>query len=183
MLEELWEFKNNLNDRGIFFCFNGPISQDLLVEMGDLLRQKLQLEDASRGTVIKVFSLIIEQAQNILHHSDEKLPSMDHETGELLNVGIIAVGYDGEHYFLLCGNKIEKSKVGPLQEILSRLQKMDKEELKQFYREKRRQEKHDDSPGAGLGFIEMARKASQPIEFKFIPVDEKYSFFSLKTVI
>jgi len=183
MIDTLYDFRNNLNENGIFFCFNGPISQDLLVEMGDLLKQKLQLEDAGRSTVIKVFSFVIEQAQNILHHSDERIHFPGPGADKDYNVGIIAVGYEQDHYFLICGNKIEKTKVQSLRSTLSSLQKMNKEELKHYYREQRKQPSHSHHQGAGLGFIEMARKASKPIEFDFVAIDDDYSFFSLKTVI
>jgi hypothetical protein len=78
---------------------------------------------------------------------------------------------------------IENDKVERLREKLMKLQKMNKKDLKRYYREQRRKEPHEDSKGAGLGFIEMAKKASRPIEFEFKQIDENMSFFSLKTVI
>ena len=78
---------------------------------------------------------------------------------------------------------IENDKVERLRKKLTKLQKMDKEELKQYYREQRKKEPEAESKGAGLGFIEMAKRASRPIEFEFEQIDAKRSFFSLKTVI
>jgi hypothetical protein len=40
-----------------------------------------------------------------------------------------------------------------------------------------------ESKGAGLGFIEMARKVSLPIEYEFVPMEDDYSFFCLKATI
>ncbi len=60
---------------------------------------------------------------------------------------------------------------------------MSKDELKEYYKAQRRKSPEEGSKGAGLGFIDMAKKASEPIEFDFKPIDEKVSFFSLKTVI
>jgi hypothetical protein len=37
--------------------------------------------------------------------------------------------------------------------------------------------------GAGLGFIDIARKTGNPLEYHFEPIDEKNSFFLLKTSI
>ena len=37
--------------------------------------------------------------------------------------------------------------------------------------------------GAGLGFVDMARKSGQKLHFDFEPIDEHFSFFSLKTII
>jgi hypothetical protein len=39
------------------------------------------------------------------------------------------------------------------------------------------------SKGAGLGIIEIARRASKPIEFDFTEVDGDYTFFTLKASV
>lgn len=187
MLQNLYDFKNDLNRRGIFFCFSGPVSQDLLVEIGATLKLKMELEEAHNAVALRVFSMVVEQAQNVIHYSAEKCPKDRILPGsgkqDELSIGIISVGYEGEHYFVLCGNRVYNEDVERLRERLTRLRKMDKEELKKFYKEQRKKGPDDKSKGAGLGFIDMAKKASQPIEFDFRKIDEKFSFFSTKTVI
>jgi hypothetical protein len=176
MLKDLYEFKKDLGRRGIFFCLSGPISQNLVAEIGSTLEQKMSLEETRKSTVLRVFSTVVENAQNIMRYSDEK--------EETLSLGIIAVGYEGEHYFVLCGNMVENNKVGRLRENLTKLQKMDKNELKRYYRERRKEGPPETSKGgAGLGFIDMAKKASKPIEFDFKKISDKFHFFSMKTVI
>ncbi len=183
MLENLYNFKTELNQRGIFFCFSGPISQELLVEIGDTLKNKMRLEDTSSSTVFNVFAMFVEQVQNIIHYSAEKIPLNEPEKAELSS-GIVVVGYENEHYYVLCGNMIECKTVDRLREKLTALQNMSKDELKRYYKEQRKKKvPEEDSRGAGLGFIELARKAVKPIEFDFKSVDAGYSFFSLKTII
>ena len=41
-----------------------------------------------------------------------------------------------------------------------------------MYKEQLRAEPEEGSKGAGLGFMEIARRASKPIEFDFTDVDE-----------
>ena len=176
MLKDLYDFKKDLTKRGIFFCLSGPISQNLVAEIATTLEQKMNLEETSKPTVLRVFSTVVENAQNIMRYSDEK--------EDELSLGIIAVGYEDSHYFVLCGNKIEKRKVEILRSKLSELQNKDKKSLKKLYRERLRQGPPKESKGgAGLGFIEMAKKASKPIEFDFKKLNEEFSFFSMKTVI
>ncbi len=182
MLDNLYQFKKELNQRGIFFCFSGPLSQDLLVEIGDTLRNKMKQEEASSSTILKVFSMFVEQAQNIIHYSAEKIP-LDRPDKTTLSSGIIVVGYEGQHYYVLCGNAIDNEVVGTLREQLTKLQQMNKDELKRYYKEQRKKDAHESSKGAGLGFIELARHSITPIEFNFQPVDNDFSFFSLKTAI
>ena len=182
MLENLYSFKTELNQRGIFFCFSGPISQDLLVEIGDTLKNKMKLEETNSSTVTKVFAMFVEQVQNIIHYSAEKIP-LDEPEAELSS-GIVVVGYENPHYYVLCGNLVDDQTVERLRNKLTALQNMNKDELKRYYKEQRKKKAPDeDSKGAGLGFIELARKAVKPIEFDFQQVEANYYFFSLKTII
>jgi len=181
MLANLHELKMALDQQGIFFCFSGPMSQQLMIGIGDTLRNKMKLDEANSSTIIKVFSMFVEQSQNIIHYSAEKTPP-DEEKAELSS-GIIGVGYESGHYYVLCGNMVNQEAVAPLCEQLTKLQSMNKDELKRYYKEQRRKESPSESKGAGLGFIELARKSVKPIEFNVKPIDEHFSFFSLKTVI
>jgi hypothetical protein len=181
MLENLHELKTAINQQGIFFCFGGPMSQELMVGIGETLRNKMKLDEANSSTIVKVFSMFVEQSQNIIHYSAEKTPP-DEDKSELSS-GIIGVGYDAGHYYVLCGNMVKKKAIAPLCEQLTKLQSMSKDELKRYYKEERRKKSRPDSKGAGLGFIELARKSIKPIEFDVKQIDDQFSFFSLKTVI
>ena len=37
--------------------------------------------------------------------------------------------------------------------------------------------------GAGVGLIDIAKKASQPLEFSIDTLDESYSLFELKVIV
>ena len=61
---------------------------------------------------------------------------------------------------------------------------MDKDELKKYYKKQRREEaKEENSKGAGLGFIEMARRASSPIEYDILPAAEQGKYFFVVNVV
>ncbi len=55
---------------------------------------------------------------------------------------------------------------------------MSKDELKALYKEQLRAEPEEGSKGAGLGFMEIARRASKPIEFDFADVRQRPTRFS-----
>ncbi len=181
MLENLYDFKKELSSRGIFFCLSGPVSQELLVEIGTTLRHKMELEDSDGSTALKLFSILVEQTQNIIRYSAEKTPITPSES--FVSSGIIVVGYENQHYYVLCGNMIHNEEVARIREKLEKLQQMNKDELKNYYKEQRRKSVPDSLKGAGLGFIELARKAAKPLEFSFQQIDTKRSFFSLKAEI
>ncbi|MCP4105463.1 MAG: hypothetical protein GY749_07995 [Desulfobacteraceae bacterium] len=97
MIKNLYALKEDFSREGIFLSFSGPISQDIMVELGTTLKQKMNLEEAGKSTVLRVFSMVVENAQNIIHYSAEKFSKDPSEEGEL-SLGIIAVGYENNHY-------------------------------------------------------------------------------------
>lgn len=181
-MDTLSELKSNLDDLGIFLSFSGPISQDLMVELGETLKKQMAMAEAETTKIIKVFSVLVEQSQNIIHHSAEKIPE-ENNNNEKLMFGTIAVGYSEGKYFVIGGNRIKVDQKEFLKEKLSHLQKMNTAELNKYFRKQRKEISTLSDKGAGLGLIDLARKASEPIEFDFVDIDEEYSFFSLKTIV
>ena len=182
MTYNLLPIKRSQKEGGVIFEFSGPFSQSLLAEMGDLLKHKMKLESASTQTILKVFSMVVEQAQNIIHYSAEKLGAKSNKTPDL-STGMIVVGRHADQYFVNCGNLVSNEDVAHIAKKLELVQKMNGEELKQYYKEQRRLDPDRKSKGAGLGFIEMARKSSTPIDFSFEPFDGEYSFFTVNTEV
>ena len=181
-MKSMYNLKKNLTENGIFLCFSGPFSQGLMVEIGAILKQRLRATDVDDSTILKVFSAMVEQSQNIIRHSAEKLIEANLEDDGIM-LGIIAVGHQDNRYFVLGGNKIRNSEVESLNEKLSQLREMSKAELKQLYKERRKSESTNLAKGAGLGLIDLARKSCEPIDFNFNALDDDFSFFSIKTVI
>lgn len=176
------EFHVDLTRKGIIFCFSGPISQDVIEGIGGTLRQKMELEDTDLNTTQKVFSIFVEQMQNVVNYSADRV--VQDNLGERdIRVGVIVVGQENGHFYVLCGNKVKQEDVEAIKGQLQTVQEMNKEDLKKLYRDRRKAPPPDGSKGTGLGFIDMARKATHPIEFDFSPIDQGLVFFTIKAVI
>ncbi|MDD4962423.1 MAG: SiaB family protein kinase [Gallionella sp.] len=181
-MNHFFDYQETVNDNGIFLTFSGLFTQEFIIKLGDALKSKLSIFSVDRSLELKVFSLVVEQSQNIIFYSAEKSVQIS-EQHENMGVGTITVGFKDNHFFVFCGNRIANQKVDKLRQKLTLLQKMNKDELKEYYKAQRRITPDTESKGAGLGFIEMARKVSQTIEFDFFKLDEQYSYFSIKAVI
>jgi len=176
------EFYVDLSGKGIIFCFSGPISQDVIEGIGGTLKQKMEIEDTDLNTSQKVFSIFVEQMQNIVNYSADRVIPEDRQEGEI-RIGILIVGKEDGHFYVLCGNKISQENAETIRPQLETLTRMNKDEMKQLYRERRKMAVHTDEKGTGLGFIDIARKATGPIEFDFLPLDGDFVFFTIKAVI
>ena len=181
MIGNLYQFREALKQDGVVLNFMGPLSQDLIEDIVGTVREKLKMEGVDMPTIMNVFAVAVEQSQNMIQHSRELVPEGHASTP--FRLGTLLIGYEENAYFVLSGNMIENTRIDALRDHLSHLREMTKEELKQYYKQQRKKSRPEPSQGAGLGLIEIARKATQPIAFGFEKVDEHRSFFSIKTVI
>ena len=180
--QEYAAFKRELDSKGIIFSFSGYLSEGILFSLGEALREKMTLEDADGPTVRRVFSVFVEQMQNIIRYSAEKIVANDGRTIEL-SAGMVTIGMEGGKFFIVCGNTVKNADVPRLRERLDFLKGLDKDGIKAHYREQLREAPDEGSRGATIGLIEIARRASEPIEYDFAATDTDKTFFCLKVRI
>ncbi|ATW24662.1 SiaB family protein kinase [Candidatus Formimonas warabiya] len=179
----LYDFYEDLKTKNMLFCYSGPIAQTSIEGVSQTLRRNLEYEDAGNSAAQAVFSIFIEQVQNILNYSAEKLDD-DRESDSELRVGIVAIGHEDDHnYFIYCGNRVYNRDIDPLRDRIESIRHLNKDQLKVLYKERRRMDPEPGSKGAGLGLIEIARKAGKPLEYSFTNIDDEFSFFSTKVVV
>ncbi|MEY4504471.1 MAG: hypothetical protein RL154_765 [Pseudomonadota bacterium] len=179
--KEFHEFGRMLDGENIIFCYNGYVSQQIVQGMTNMLKQKIESADIKSGTSSKLLYVFIEQAQNIVRYSADRIDEGDRS--KWLGHGSVALGMKNEKYYSMCGNLVDKNQANRLKLKLDQVASLDKDGLKILYKERLAAGPDDGSEGASLGFIEMARKSSEPIQYDFIDIDELYSFFYFKVII
>ncbi|MCB6182696.1 SiaB family protein kinase [Leeia sp. TBRC 13508] len=176
-------FRNNAEFNGVLFYYNGALSQNVINTMSDTLKQRLAQEEGTQTKARKLFSSFIEMVQNALFYS----PNNPDVEGE--KIGSVAVGKDGDKFYVVCGNLVESKYADRIREKVEPLRSMTLDEIKAAYRTQLKNEMHHEedkvSKGAGLGFLTVARDASEPIEYRLVevPTHEELAYFYLKAVI
>jgi hypothetical protein len=170
------------NQQGIIFSFNGFISEGILFALGDALKKKMSQDDTDVCTMKRVFSVFVEQAQNIIRYSAETLAKAGMEANRISS-GVITVGSEAGRFFVVCGNVMRREEALPLQARLEKIRNLDPAGIKAFYLDRIRNEPDPDSLGASLGLIEIARRASEPIQYDFLDIDELNTFYCMKVFI
>lgn len=182
MKMSLFKYYEEMQKDGVILYFNGPVSQAVVESIAELMRTKMRAEEAGLGSVQRVFAVLVEQMQNIVRYSTERhVDSPGHE-GEMAHGQVVVGREEDGRFFVACGNKVLATDCSGLSEQIKLLQGMNKDELKAYYKERRKSPDCITNKGAGLGFVEMARKASQPLDYDIVPVDGSTSFFSMKVV-
>jgi hypothetical protein len=192
LANELFGFRSQLRRSGIMFAYCGYVTEPVLSGVGDALKQRLVFEETDTKTVRSVFAVFVEQMQNIIRYSAEKggqPSSANDETASMseaasaLRYGIVTIGRDADGFVVKAGNLVDKSDVDRLRARLEQIRSADKDALKAMYKETLKAEPEVGSKGAGVGFIEIARRASKPIAFDFAEVDDRFAFFALEAGI
>lgn len=168
--EELFEYYTNMDDNRVLVSFKGPISKDILVEMGSFVKKQL----ASDHEVKRVFSVFVEMTQNVLRHSDER----DVANGNT-GVGVVLLSEQKDEYTISSGNLVNRDNCEKLSKHCEQINELDEAGLKDAYKKQRKAERIDDSQGAGLGIIDIRRKSNNRIQCKVMPFSEEKDFLVL----
>jgi hypothetical protein len=176
---DLYALRERFNQDRTLLCFNGPISRSLIEEIGNALKNYLEIEQARPAEAMDVFSAYIEMTQNIRQYA------MNNGYGESDAAATVVIARDQEgRYTVTVGNRVELADGQRLVERVRELAAMDKAELKAAYKTQLRQPRDPAAAtGAGLGLIDLARRATAGFEASLSPHGDGRGFFSLSVVI
>ncbi len=169
-------FKDMIN-YNINYGYRGLFTRAVTDGFISFAQSIFELADVSRKMKKRVFYILVECVQNITRH--QEIPDEDPPESE----GIFFIQSFNELYNISQGNLIVNDHIDSLKEKLDNINKLDKDELKTYYQTVLRETVISSKGGAGLGLIEIARKSGNKIRFRFDPVDNKYSYFFMDTLI
>lgn len=172
--------RHNLN-----IVYSGPLWSDGIEGIASILKKRLKFDGLPMSSAQSVFSVFVEQTTNMLMYSVEK-ETFSTPDGDYADVprGVFILGTRNKSYYVQCGNVIKKESAALLKERIDYLNTLDKVQLRKYYKEKiKSSNANPESKGAGLGLIEIARRASSEIEYEFTPLDDKTVFYSMYVTV
>ncbi|MEO5332764.1 MAG: SiaB family protein kinase [Magnetococcus sp. YQC-5] len=181
MHENIMDYYSKTKQDGVIFCFHGPMTQGLLETLENTLKVRVEQEYHDVNTTGIIFSIFVEQVQNIINYSQDRTTSTD-PTKPGLGMGMVIIGHKNNRFYVSCANLIKTIDMQRLEKKLVNIKEMSKEQLRTYFKEKSRSHPEEGSKGAGLGLILMARKGNQ-IDFSFTPIDSTHTLFFLQVGI
>lgn len=179
-----------LNEMGVIMSFNGSFTQGIVEEIGDAISAYLDLRNGDKNepghdSGYDVFSVFIEQSQNIKNYFMKKMNDDDDRTLYRKSFeSMLLIGIENGHYFISSGNFIENTDIKSLMNRFDQVNSLKKEDLDKLYKRMLLDKPEDtEAQSAGLGIIDMARRATSPLEYLITPKDDRLSFFTLKVYI
>lgn len=162
----------------LMLLFKGAISQNTITRLGGLLH--LTYEEAQEDMSKKrLFSILVEMTQNILHYSQEK--EFFPRSKTVVGAGTVHVEELPSQYEVECTNLINADQKGFLEDHCALINSMNQEKLREYYLSQRHKSDAPNSRGAGLGLIEIARKSKNPLVVQFTPGPDQLYYYTIST--
>ena len=165
--------RNNLN-----YIYRGVFTQSITDNI--LLLTEACMHNVGEDSKIRkrIFTILVEGLQNVTRHQE-----IDGEEAAPNQAGIFIIQNHNGKYYITTGNPILKANIPTLIKQLEKINSLDPEELKLFYKEVLNDNKISNKGGAGLGLIEMARKSGNKLDFDFSDINSNYSYFYMGTKV
>jgi hypothetical protein len=171
----IYDLHHTMMSQKLILVYQGDFTQESTKSILAMAERNLDSSGEESSIKRKVFNVMVEALQNIVKHSDELVD------GEIRShAAIFLIGKESDRYCIMSGNPIRKSNVAGLKEKLNRINGLDKDGLKDLYKEIIKNTTISEKGGAGLGFVDMARKSGEKLEFDFPDLSAEYCFFCLK---
>ena len=181
MEEDLFKYYHKMVEKKFLLSFKGMISQDILVGLGEMIKNTLTQYNSHQKNTRKVFSIFIELAQNILHYSAEKANSGN--ANNKAGAGIVVISEDKKFYTVTSGNMVKNLEISRIVEKCHFINQLNKVGLKEYYKKQIKLPRASGLKGGGIGLINIARKSENPLEVIVTPINDKCSFLILSSNI
>lgn len=179
-MDFVYDFYEKMRLNNVSLAYEGEITHQITKAFTSLTENNMVQEEDDNSVQKKVFHVMVECLQNISKHSE---PPPNNSSTNKDGRGIFVVSRCDEAYNVITGNIILNSKIAGLKKMLDNINELDKVGLKKLYKQQIREGRLSDKEGAGLGFIDIARKTGEKLVFSFLPIDDSFSFFVLISTI
>jgi hypothetical protein len=175
-MKYIYDIHKIMVDKNLILIYEGEFTQDITKSVLAMAEKNLDSKGEESAIKRKVFNVMVECLQNICKHSDTA--ASEEEKGAIFMIGI-----EDNSYVITSGNFIGNQFIPNLREKLEMINSLDKDGLKVLYKDMIQTTTISEKGGAGLGFVDIARKSGQKLEYDFEHVNSNFSFFSFKTKI
>lgn len=176
----IYDLHQMMVEHKVILIYEGDFTQETTKSILIMAERNLESSGEESSIKKKIFNVMVEALQNIVKHSDE---AKDCNADISHHAAIFLIGHEKSQYSIMSGNPIKNVNIAPLRGALERINGLDKEGLKELYKEIIKNTTISDKGGAGLGFVDMARKSGEKLEWSFVPMNDEFSFFCLKVNI
>lgn len=175
----VYQFHNDMLKHNLSLVYEGEVNQSITKAFTSLAEKNLNEENEHKSTIKTVYHVMVECLQNIYKHADHVETGKPYKSGQ----GIFVVGQNDKGYMITTGNVVANTKVEIIRNLIEQVNELSADEVKEKYKKQIREGEISEKGGAGLGFIDIAKKTGNKLDFHFEKINDVTSYFILKTHI
>jgi hypothetical protein len=179
-MKYVYDLHKTMIANNLILVYEGEFTQEITKSILAMAERNMDAIGEIANVKRKVFNVMVECLQNIVKHAED-LNEKD-EDG-LKNNAIFMLGKQLNEYIVTSGNPVRNEVIPNIQGKLEKINTLDKEGLKELYKEIIKNTEISEKSGAGLGFVDMARKSGEKLGFSFEPINDEFSFFTLRVTV
>ena len=165
-----------MQDHHLGYIYKGVFTQEVTDTILSLTENKLEKQEESSKLKKRVYNILVEALQNVTRHQAQN------ETTDPTHDSLFLIQKMNNRYVITTGNVVLTKNIPFLQNLIDKINTLSKDELKEYYKIVLESGTISDKGGAGLGLIDIARKAGNKLIYKFVPLSNDVSYFYLCTV-
>ena len=175
IMVDAFNIYDKMEKNNILLSFKGDVTSELLTSILQIMENKMDNMQEEPKMKKKVYNVLVECLQNLYHHMDDVADA----AGDVNRSAIFMIGKLNNAYTITTGNYIASENVHGLRNRLDEVNALSKEELKEYYKKVLNNGEMSLKGGGGLGMIDIARKTGEKLDYNFLEIDNKVSFFTL----
>lgn len=170
-LESIVDFHRLMDAENVVLVYEGEFNQEITKGVLAMSEKNFSSENVTLTVRKKVFNVMVEALQNICKHQ--------YTDNVIYKKAIFIIGETEKDIVVMTGNVIKAENVPGTKEKLDLINSLDKDGLKALFKDLRVKSTLSDVGGAGLGFVDMARKSGNTLEYGFEAISDGMFYFAL----
>src|SRR5664280_2862180 len=158
----------------LMFVYRGVVTNENSIPLLMLLEKEMENSEFGFVGRKRLFMFVLESLQNVSRHSDQ------HQHADM---SLVVYSKTGNGYTVTTGNVLPSANINDLKSKLDQINSLQTDEIRNVYRQMLSTAEFSNKGGAGLGLIEMAKKTGNKLDYDFIKIDDKFSYFILSKTV
>jgi hypothetical protein len=160
----------------VLLAYDGVLNVDTISRLESEVEGKVTALAIPKGPLKKIFFISVEALQNMLIHGGKDAEGQQH------NYFILSKNHTKVE--IITANLISNTIIDKLKGDVDRLNSFENPaDLKNYYMEHLEKNEISDKGGAGLGFITIAMKSGNKLDYEFNKISDSHSLFRLKSTV
>ena len=168
------KIRDKMMTERLMFVYRGVVTSENSTSLLMLLEKEMESSEFGFLGRKRLFMFVLESLQNVSRHGDRN----DHA-----EMSLVVYSKTDNGYTVSTGNVIETELIENLRSKLDEINNLKSSEIRSVYRQMLSSAEFSSKGGAGLGLIEMAKKTGNKLDYDFIKLDNKLSYFVLSKTV